>query len=40
MYMKDYEALWWSLNGYENVWMYMSQNDGICKYMIVYECKW
>ena len=38
--MKVYEALWWYMNTYESVWKSNSQNDGILKYMIVFECKW
>ena len=38
--MKVNEALLCYVNVYESVLMYMKQNDGLCKYMIVFDCKW
>ena len=40
VYMRVYEAILWYMNVYESVGIYLRQNDGIWKYMLVFECKW
>ena len=39
VYMNVYKDIYWYMTVSESVWIYMSQCDGITKYMIVYECK-
>ena len=38
--MKVYEALWWYMDANDGVWVYMRPYGCICKYMMVFECKW